>query len=117
MISVRASHTVSYSIKTNNLLLFGGTQALSYEETWIFYEYEWELVQPNTTTPEGMFASAMAYDSIREKFILFGGANLFTGAHNETWSWDGYDWSLMEFTTTSPSIRTEHCMVYDESRN
>lgn len=35
---------------------------------------------------------------------------------NETWTWDGYDWTLLA-PATSPAARRGHCMAYDPIRD
>jgi hypothetical protein len=45
----------------------------------------------------------MAIDATHGKLILFGGRN-GTTTHNDTWSWDGTDWT--QVSTTGPSHRS-----------
>jgi len=57
----------------------------------------------------------MAYDSHRERVVLFGGAIGWTG-NDETWEWDGTQWTLMIPKTTIPEARYWHAMAYDSKR-
>jgi len=56
---------------------------------------------------------AMAYDSNRQRTVLFGGS---TGNLNlnDTWEWDGENWT--QVADTGPSARGGHAMAYDSLR-
>lgn len=55
----------------------------------------------------------MAYDSLRGRVVLFGGA-ITNGALGDTWEWDGTDWTQM--ATSGPSRRYGHALAYDSRR-
>ncbi|MBI4870548.1 MAG: hypothetical protein HY814_03170 [Candidatus Riflebacteria bacterium] len=55
----------------------------------------------------------MAYDSTRQRVVLFGG--LSGSARNDTWEWDGTNWE-QRTPATSPSARYQHCLAYDAAR-
>jgi hypothetical protein len=54
----------------------------------------------------------MAYDSTRDRIVLFGGSSppapLFYG---DTWEWDGHTWTLA--ARTGPPARFAHAMTFD----
>jgi hypothetical protein len=52
----------------------------------------------------------MVYDSVRGKVVMFGG--LGSGYLNDTWEYDGVNWTLVT-TASSPSARRTHAMAYD----
>lgn len=56
---------------------------------------------------------AMAFDSVRDRSVLFGGID--SQRLGDTWEWDGATWQLRAIT--GPSPRTDHTMVYDNDRN
>jgi len=64
-------------------------------------------------------AAAMAYDTVRQRAVLFGGntgAGSTTGLFSsDTWEWDGGHWSLRT-PVTSPPERAYHAMAYDAAR-
>jgi hypothetical protein len=60
--------------------------------------------------PMRTWKSAMAYDSRREKLVVFDGSGL-----GDTWEWDGTTW-LRRTPATAPPARTGHAMVYDPAR-
>ncbi len=57
----------------------------------------------------------MAYDSAREKVILFGGIGYGSSYNNETWEWDGTGWAK-KTSATSPTSQYSHAMAYDSVR-
>jgi hypothetical protein len=55
----------------------------------------------------------MVYDPARERVVLFGGRD-DSGRRNDTWEWDGSDWTRV--ATTGPPERCRHAMAYDRAR-
>jgi hypothetical protein len=55
----------------------------------------------------------MAYDPVSRRIILFGG-NRPTGNLNDTWAFDGANWTQIE-TALAPPVRNGATMAYDES--
>ncbi len=68
--------------------------------------------------PSGRFSAGLAYDTQRQRAVLFGGqvkneeGRIYNSA--ETWEWDGQDWALM--ATGGPSGRAFAAMGYDPQR-
>src|SRR5215471_15203345 len=63
----------------------------------------------------------MTYDSIRKKVVLFGGNRVLFGKSpdektflNDTWEWDGHNWS--EVKVSGPIQRAEAAFAFDSSR-
>jgi hypothetical protein len=62
--------------------------------------------------PPGRNRHAMAYDSARERVVMFGGLDESTGARlGDTWEWDGERWQLA--AVTGPSPRAHTSLAYD----
>ncbi len=57
---------------------------------------------------------AIAYDAARQRVVLFGGSSNGT-VLNDTWEWDGTNWTRMT-PAVSPPARRDHAMVYDAAR-
>lgn len=70
--------------------------------------------------PPPLEHSAYAYDTKRNKLVLFGGANYINDQwvyKNETWEWDGKKWfNVSPPLKDSPTGRTSTGMAYDEER-
>ena len=76
----------------------------------------WAPIQP-TTSPGGRISPGMAYDSARNRVVLFGGhgGNSGGGYLSDTWELDGKNWTQIK-PTTSPPYRYSHAMTYDAAR-
>ena len=78
----------------------------------------WKALAP-THSPGPRALAAIAYDSRRQRAVMFGGLTYWDGTKwfydNSTWEWDGQDWHKME-TAVAPTGRVLHAMAYDEAR-
>src|ERR1043166_5354215 len=100
--SPRFGHEMAFDSARGVSVLFGGYDNIStYNETWEWgggapgasSEGSWSLRTP-FFSPTPRIDHAMAYDSRRGVTVLFGGDN-FDQLNNETWEWNGTNWSLM----------------------
>jgi hypothetical protein len=59
----------------------------------------------------------MAYDSYRQRIVMFGGLEVFpvNRESDGTWEWDGTTW-LERFPTLRPPARIRHELVFDSAR-
>lgn len=74
---------------------------------------QWEQRQP-ATSPSAREGCAMAFDSRRQRTVLFGGSG--TGAVlGDTWEWDGTNWTRVT-TVVSPPPRQHAAMAFDPVR-
>ncbi len=71
----------------------------------------WTLERP-LTSPSARADHAMAYDSFRDRSVLFSGGS----SDRSTWEWNGANWQLMTTTATTPIGRRRHAMSYDAAR-
>lgn len=119
----RHGHGMVYDTRRERLVLFGGFQpspgnplpdAVGLDDTW---EYDGFVWTPRTTTtqpsPRGYFG--MAYDPIRRRTVLFGGAGPNTTYLQDTWEWDGVAWTQVN-ATAQPSSRRGPAMAFDLER-
>ena len=67
--------------------------------------------------PPARYDAAIAYDSARQRIVMFAGAFRAGGAvtRGDTWEWDGEGWRLLA-TPAAPPVRLGHVMAYDASR-
>ena len=93
-------------------------------ETWEWDGYSWTL--RTTSGPSPRFGHAMAYDSVNEKVIMFGGCGTISyssencdaqGLLDDTWEWDGIAavWKKHEINDSNPLARYVHSMVYNSA--
>jgi photosystem II stability/assembly factor-like uncharacterized protein len=74
---------------------------------------DWKLVAP-TTSPPAIGAHAMAYDSARQRTVLYGGLGM-PRIYSDTWEYDGKTWTKMK-PRTIPAFAFGHSMAYDSVR-
>jgi hypothetical protein len=99
------------------IVLFGGAynpsgQVLSYQDTWEYdpTQQAW-LGRAPATIPPARHEHGMAYDRRRGVTVMFGGVGP-SGWLNDTWEWNGTNWSLRA-PTTSPQARVNATMAFD----
>jgi hypothetical protein len=94
-------------------LLFGGWVRPDsyYGDTWAWDGARWQQV--STSGPPTRANHAMAYDSSRQRVVLFGGAYYQT-IRGDTWEWDGSSWK--QLNSSGPSPRMFPNMAYDAAR-
>jgi hypothetical protein len=106
----------------------GGSAALAYDpvrqetvmfdagQTWALKNGAWRRLRP-TKSPSNRAYAAMAFDAVRQQIVLFGGHGPGGGVDvpNDTWVWDGADWTLKN-PTTKPNGRFRPGMAFDEAR-
>ena len=91
---------------------------MSVGDTWEWNGRAWSQIQP-VNSPSARYAGTMVYDPVRQVTVLFGGAvGSATGAtaYNDTWEWDGTNWTQMQ-PAASPPPRYAGVMVFDSLHN
>jgi hypothetical protein len=71
----------------------------------------WKDVSP-TLGPGPRYQHAMAYDSDRNRVVLFGGRTK-QGTFNDTWEFDGQRWLRVNTPNSPPNVSQDPEMVYD----
>jgi hypothetical protein len=103
---------IAYDGLTNNVVLFGGDDgAAEYNDTWTWDGTTWTQQFP-ATSPPARVDGAIAFDPQVHGVILFGGyVNTDTDSLNDTWFWDGTNWTRAH-PTKSPTARYSSAMAY-----
>ena len=111
-------YAMAWDSAGQKIVLFGGATtpgsagSAVRNETWEYDGVAWtQLTTANS--PMARTFHVMAYDSARQKMVVFGGSN--PAPSHDTWEYDGSDWTQMT-TSGFPSNRTGHAMVYDSAR-
>lgn len=108
----RREHAMVYDSGRKVIVMFGGykdysaKKQVTLDDTWEYDGVNWKA-KSSRSKPPPMESHAMAYDSVREKTVLFG-----DGA---TWEYDGTKWKELK-PKNNPSTRYGHGMVYDSAR-
>jgi len=106
---------MAYDPVRQQVIMFGGWNGNEETaETWMWDGSNWHQLAPATSPPPRGNMS-MVYDADLQRIVLFGGFPGFgpDGALNDTWAWDGTNWTQLQ-PTTSPSPRVEFGMAYDD---
>lgn len=82
-------------------------------QTWLWNGVSWSR-QNTAHAPPPHSRSAMAYDSSRQRLVLFGGSDA-TSHLRATWEWDGVDW-VERTPASAPEARKYAGAAYDVSR-
>lgn len=108
---------VAYDSQRKRVVLFRSSTLATQSETWEYDGVNWQLRQP-TTAPSQRNRAAMVYDTARQRIVLFGGGwdTPTPRVFNETWEWDGVDWTKRTLAT-APAAREAAAMVFDSTRN
>jgi len=104
----------------------GSALAQSVSDTFTFNGTTWtnktsyqSTSVPSTSppSPPARREAAMVFVPGLDKIIMFGGGGFKTTAYNDTWSWDGTTWALINpVGGVKPPARGSHAMAYDANR-
>lgn len=102
---------MGYDSNRRVVVLFGGkSDEYSWNDTWEWDGHTWTAKA--ASGPSYRYASAMCFDSNRNKIVLFGGSD---GSYfGDTWEYDGTTWT--QVATTGPGARYAAGMCYDPVR-
>jgi hypothetical protein len=81
-------------------------------DTWTWSGTAW--TKSTATGPAARYLHAMAYDSTRQRTVMFGGADA-TSTYSDTWEWDGSSWT--QKNVTGPAARQGLAMAFDALHN
>ncbi|MHC4853698.1 MAG: Kelch repeat-containing protein [Planctomycetota bacterium] len=87
------------------------TPAGNLNDTWEYDGKTWTKMNP-TNSPAARWGHGMAYDSARQRTVLYGG---ITG-RQETWEWDGANWTQIMTKTLPPGGIYGGSIAYDSAR-
>ncbi len=100
--------TRSQAIKS--LLAALATFAIAAAQPVFGQTFGWKRLS-TTTAPSVRMYSAMAYDPVSQRLVLFGGGGVNQNL-NDTWTFDGTTWTQM-VTPVAPPARNGASMAYD----
>ncbi len=112
--SPRYSHMMCTDTARGVIVLFGGYcgTGCAFDDTWEYDGVDWTLRSP-AVRPSSRFSAGMAFDGARNHTLLFGGRTLASRV-NDTWTWNGSNWSARG--NGGPSPRSTPVMEYDPQR-
>lgn len=111
---------LAYDARNERTILFGGDDnsngGTTFGDTWAWNGTSWTKLSP-AISPPARQGAAMAYDPVRGRIVLFGGADSWAIATllADTWEWDGTSWRDVT-PALSPAARQHAAMFYDPDR-
>lgn len=100
--------TVTYDGARDEIIRFGGVQPNTnfYSSgPYVWTGSEWVVkTLPDNVRPSPRSRAAMAFDSVRNEVVLFGGENYNDGDLNDTWVWNGTTWTEKTPDSSPPSL-------------
>jgi hypothetical protein len=115
--SARWGHAMVYDSQRHVVALFGGVVSnepiLSANDTWEWDGTTWTQRFP-AIVPPVRFGHAIAYDSTRNRTVMFGGTVDGFALYSDTWEWDGNNWT--NTGASGPAGRVYHAASYDSAR-
>jgi hypothetical protein len=119
------NHTSIYDPVRHRMLVFGGGDFYSplSNRVWALSlapNLTWSQVTVTGTPPAARAGHSAIYDPVRDRMLIFGGANEVQGwgtRYNDVWelalSPGSPAWTLLHPQGTPPSARVEHTAIYD----
>jgi Galactose oxidase, central domain len=110
--------------RTGSAILFSGQfeTGMNSTDTWLWTGSQWQLLHP-AHSPLPRQWGTLTFDPISNTTILFGGlvdtygypGTRQQGDANDTWTWDGTDWTQLN-PVTSPPTRQYATAAFDAAR-
>ena len=99
--AARYEHAMVFDKARRMTVMYGGRDGdTRFDETWEWDGMDWVLKSP-AHSPGQRSGHDMVYDEERERIVLFGGYRgdgNSPGLQNDTWEWDGEDWTQKNLT-------------------
>lgn len=108
--SPRREHVMAYDVANDLILLYGGWPSEFSDQLWAWDGASWTQLDQGVVTPGGLQGSAMAYDPLRQRAVLFGGIGA-QGHASTVAEWDGREWVVL--TPEGPEAVAFHAMAFD----
>ena len=114
---IRRHHSMTFDSQRGQIILFGGLgEDGPLNDTWIWNGSQWSNVTPTNNNPPARSLHRITYDASRGHVVLFGGLSTDTEQLNDTWTWNGSQWTEVTPPSNNPPAREAHAMVFDSQR-
>jgi len=107
-----------YDSRSGLVILFGGSNHDAwFNDTWTYdpAANTWTELSPTGDLPTARHRFGLAYDSGKDRVVLFGGTDVDRNFYNDTWIYDpnANTWTELIQSGAGPGARTGTAMVYD----
>lgn len=116
----RSGHAMVWDSGQGRILLFGGIRGfdddgngLLLDDTWALEGNTWRELT-TSTRPQPRQSHGFAFDSARNRLVVYGGYDAGAEPIFDTWEFDGVNWTRI--SEAGPTI-INPLMVYDPARN
>ncbi|HSA32937.1 MAG TPA: kelch repeat-containing protein, partial [bacterium] len=120
---IRGWHGMSYDPVREKILLYGGYDDDSGTYYSSLYQYDrrlntWVSVTTNGATPITSGAFGIAYDTIRDRTLIWGGVDISGNSTNKVYEFDGPNSRWTELTTRVPTANawSSDRMIFNANR-
>ncbi|MFO0666921.1 MAG: kelch repeat-containing protein [Polyangiaceae bacterium] len=98
-------------------VLFGESSNDDRDTTWIWNGnlFREHPRRRGVSGPEGRSGHALAWDPVRQVVVLFGGTLISGARSDETWTWNGRNWTAV-VSEPHPSPRSLASLIWDDER-
>lgn len=116
----RGRYGACFDFLRGRTVLYGGIASTlllgALAGTWEYNGITWTQVA-TAQSPGPLQDPAMCFDAVRQRTVLFGGANPLTGSTDTTWTYDGTNWTVVPVTGPRPAARAQARLFWDALRN
>jgi hypothetical protein len=118
----RVWHGAIYDPPRHRLIVYGGFDDAALSDVWALAlegAPAWTELAPTGTPPIARWRHSVIYDPVRDRMVVFGGADDSGTPHNDVWalSLAGTPaWTELTPTGTPPAPRAYHSAIYDPVR-
>ena len=114
---IHGSGKMIYDANRENMVVFVGMGTGLFDARSELREFDgthWDRIAVADPTPSPRVFTGFVFDSHRGVAVLYGGGPNRWTFLNDTWEWDGAQWTKMNIP--GPGKRTLHAMAYDSKR-
>ncbi len=116
--SSRYFTSMAFDSTRGRIVLFGGyngTPSNPLRDTWEWDGTTWRNVTPAVGGPAGRYRHQVAFDTVRERVLLFGGQPTANGT-DRLWAWDGSAWTDITPAQNNLPARLSPTIAFDTLR-
>ncbi len=106
---------MAYDPNNQGIIMYGGLHDVGtfIHDMWL-WNGTWSEIELESLNPGQRRHHQMVFDPTRNNVILFGGYSYENNEYmNDTWLWDGVNWTEVTPGNPNPEPRYGHCMAYD----
>jgi hypothetical protein len=110
-LSSRRGFALAYDAARGETVLFGGSDGVDRNDTWVWNGVVWQQRFP-ALRPSPRSNATMAWDSLRQRIVLFGG-----DSSTDLWAWNGTNWSQLLPSTAVVGSGSPRFLMHDPGRD